>query len=256
MHECCDMSVQEKDVKTWTLVLLNQRRSGLWSSYQNGLCTWINQGIVSVTIQWWICLRTGWQNFALGLCMCNRQIHLVRDLLLPLWRKCNVFFKWLNKRFWFLSHFVFVLSGWVFFPLCWYLSGLHFWLLLKWEILKLLSIKGKVKFCAILDLKCGFHLQIVFTLLWLWMNFYLLVCSFRCLILGVFQYLAYCQGTSAELSEVILRWNWYQLKAEQINECLNVLCNFFRYASSFVCGYRNFSTDFLDNTLLKQFILP
>lgn len=81
MHECCDMSVQEKDVKTWTLVLLNQRRSGLWSSYQNGLCTWINQGTVSVTIQWWICLRTGWQNFTVGLCMHNRQIHLVRDLL-------------------------------------------------------------------------------------------------------------------------------------------------------------------------------
>lgn len=31
-----------------------------------------------------------------------------------------------------------------------------------------------------------------------------------------FQNLAYCQGTAAELCEVILRWNWYQLKAEKI----------------------------------------
>lgn len=51
MLECCDMSVQEKDVKTWTLVLLNQRRSGLWPSYQNGLCTWINEGTLSVAVQ-------------------------------------------------------------------------------------------------------------------------------------------------------------------------------------------------------------
>lgn len=33
-----------------------------------------------------------------------------------------------------------------------------------------------------------------------------------------FQYLAYCQGTAAELCEVILRWNWYQLKAEKIQQ--------------------------------------
>lgn len=39
-----------------------------------------------------------------------------------------------------------------------------------------------------------------------------------------------------------------------INEYLNVWCNFFRYASLVVHGYRNFSTDFLDNRLPKQSI--
>lgn len=39
-----------------------------------------------------------------------------------------------------------------------------------------------------------------------------------------------------------------------IKEYLNVLCNFFRYVSLVVYGYRNFSADFLDDVLSKQSI--
>jgi len=53
--------------------------------------------------------------------MPNRQIHLVRDLLLPLWRKCNVFLSDLIKGFGFfhtlclsfLAEFFFLLIVWV-----------------------------------------------------------------------------------------------------------------------------------------------
>jgi len=40
-----------------------------------------------------------------------------------------------------------------------------------------------------------------------------------------------------------------------IKDYLNILCNFFRYASLVVYGYRNFSTGFLDNVLPKQSVL-
>lgn len=130
---------KKRTLKHGLLCFLNQRRSGLWSSNQNGLCTWINQGTVSVVIHDGSVSGLGGKIlFSDYVYMLKRESHLVRNLLRSHWTKCvyiYIFLKWLNKRFWFLSCFVFVLSGWIFSWSCWYLSVLHFWLLWKWEIL-------------------------------------------------------------------------------------------------------------------------